>query len=49
MRRIVSVLLSLILAVTALSACGASNTKVDMTKVNSRRSPPRQARSTSMP
>ena len=35
MRRIVSVLLSLILAVTALSACGASNTKVDMTKVNS--------------
>ena len=35
MRRIVSVLLSLILAVTALSACGAGNTKVDMTKVNS--------------
>ena len=35
MRRIVSVLLSLILAVTVLSACGASNTKVDMTKVNS--------------
>lgn len=33
MRRIVSVLLALILAVTALSACGSSNAKIDMTKV----------------
>ena len=32
MRRIVSVLLALILAVTALSACGSNNAKIDMTK-----------------